>query len=249
MIAQTSSAWTLTPTHTVTPTTTPSPTFTLTPSPSPSPSGTATETPPLVLFEERFKDELTCFRLHSLDEGIDFSIIKSEYHVSVSKPQTWVDSACDGNYEDFVLEFELHFLKKDDDSYAGVYTNAIFDDSFIFHISVDSYYCITHYDYALEETFYFTGSARNCWVALPDGIDLSQPLNIRVVSALHALAFSINDVLVHVLLDLDTNRGRFGLLVYNHQAPLTEVVFDDIIVRQASPEDLIDILAAQSTGG
>lgn len=221
----------------------PSPTAEPTALPTPTaPPPTATTAPPKTLFLESFDDDITCFRIRSLDPGIELSLKDEAYHIRVSG-DNWFTSQCRGGYRDFVLEYDVTLAEGSLHSIVGLMFRLYVGSSYNVYLSGSNEFCWDHYDFDADRFRELAG----CWVRLPHQFDIARTLRVRIVAYQDQMAVYLNEEAVAVAYDDSLDYGTFGFFVGNAGAGATEAVIDNIVIREIRPPDL-EIFRGSQTG-
>ncbi len=211
------------------------PTLTNTPSPHPpTPTSTIfpTQKPPKILYEERFEDNVTCFKLNSLNKDIKVGIENEAYSVIVEGNNS-LATQCIGGYDNFVMEYDVQVVKGDAHSIVGLQYRNYLRSSYNIYISGSNVLC---WDYYNSETNSFRNLA-GCWARLPEGLNIHDTFHVRLVVAAEKMAIIINDELVTTVYDRALNYGTFGFFIANNGPGTTEVIIDNILIRELQRED------------
>lgn len=217
-----------------TPAASPTPFPSETPFPAPSPTPASTDAPaPKILFTERFEDETTCFRMHSLEPGIELGIEDGAYRVRV-EGDSGVDLPCMGGYGDFALAFDFSFAAAGEDSLVGFTFRSFVGTSYNIYLNGQAEFCWDHADFNAEEFRILAG----CWLQLPEYVTSGETLHIEVVAARERMAVLIDDFLLAAVSDSSNDYGSFGYFVLNNGPGATEIVLDNIVIRELVEEDL-----------
>lgn len=224
---------------------------TATPLPSPFPSDTPTRpaptafptfAPPKTLYEERFEDDVTCFKMKSLDKGIELGIEDEAYFIKVDSNAS-LSTQCRGGYSDFVLEYDVRLNEGDVHSIVGLRFRTNAGSSYNVYITGRNDLCWDFYN-AEEDSF---RNLAGCWGRLPDGMDIHDNFRIRLIAAGNRMAILINGELVATASDRAVGSGTFGFFVANSGPGFMEVIIDNILIRELNEED-IDVFEPEQIG-
>ncbi|HUF37049.1 MAG TPA: hypothetical protein VMN57_00875 [Anaerolineales bacterium] len=201
----------------------------------PTPTGpVATETPePKILFRETFDDDLTCFKLHSLEPGIELAIRDGAYRVRVDG-DTAINLPCRGGYDDFVMSFDLAFAEAGPQSLVGFAFRSYVGTSYNIYFTGSAEFCWDHADFRAEAFRILAG----CWLQLPDIVTSGETLRLSVVAAQERMAILIDGFLLAAVTDTANDYGSFGFFVLNDGPGVTEIVIDNILIRELIDNDL-----------
>lgn len=216
-----------------TPAASPTPFPTEAPPPAPSPTPPATAAAPKVLFTERFDDETTCFRMHSFEPGVELGIEDGAYHVRV-EGDSGVDLPCMGGYDDFVLNFSIAFAEAGEFSLVGFTYRAYVGTSYNIYLTGFAEFCWDHADFNTEEFRTLAG----CWAQLPEYVTSGVKLHVSLIAAQDRMAVLFDGNLLAAISDATNDYGSFGFFVLNNGPGATEIVLDDIVIRELVEEDL-----------
>ena len=217
------------------------PTETALPSPTPAPA--ATETPgPKILFSEAFEDDLTCFKLHSLDPMVELGIRNGAYHVRV-EGDGGIQLPCMGGYDDFAMGFDIAFAEAGEQSLVGFTFRSYVGTGYNIYFTGLAEFCWDHADFNTETFRVLAG----CWLQLPEVVTSGATLRLAVIAADDRMAVFIDGFLLAVVSDTSNDYGSFGYFVLNNGDGATEIVLDNILIRELVESDL-EIFREEETG-
>ncbi len=197
---------------------------------TPTPTATAT---PKILFQEIFDDELICFNLYNEPDGVKLAIGNGQYLISVGGEENGYYTECKAGFNNFVLEFDTTLQQGNDASLIGIYFRIYTGSTYILWLGGDNTYCLDYYNSDTEEYELIF----NCWPAT--GLDYADTIHVKIVAYGDQIAIHLNDQLAALTFHPSEPYGRLGFSVYNGDpGTRTEILFDNIIVRELSPADL-----------
>jgi hypothetical protein len=211
--------------------------------PSPTPGALATETPgPKILFTEAFDDDTTCFKLHSLDPMVELGIREGAYHVRVEGDGA-IDLPCMGGYDDFAMGFDFAFAEAGEQSLVGFAYRSYVGTAYNIYLNGLAEFCWDHSDFNTEAFRILAG----CWLQLPDVVTSGTTLRVAVVAAQERMAVFIDGFLLAAVSDAANDYGSFGYFVLNNGDGATEIVLDNILIRELVDDDL-EVFRDDQTG-